>query len=463
MAEGRADGARAGPPAAKILAQYAAALTFDDLPQAAVSGARDAILDTVGVCIGGSGWEPSRIGMAYADELAAEGASAILDGSGATTSPASAAFLNGLFSHAIEYDCLRKPGAGVHAAPVVAAALAIGQSLDRSGRDVIAAVAAGIEVMFRIGKATHHSCETKGFHAPGLTGPFGAAIAAGHLLRLDAEQMTNALGIAGSLASGLLEFAHSGSGSMVKKLHLARAAESGIVAARLAAAGMSGPATIIDGGYGFLAVFCEEAEPEALTAGLGSTFECENLCFKRYPCHITAHAPVEAILALKQRRPLAAGDIRCIHVATSPKAAKLHNLPRPADMGMAQYSIPFCIAVALARDPSNPADYSGTALTDPVLLGIAAKVVLEGVPAIAGRDPWAAAVTLELTDGTSLHIDIPDFPGMPSRPFTPAIRQAKFLALAGPALGTSAATVLARLEALEHETGLHWIAHPLLD
>ena len=107
---------------------------------------------------------------------------------------------------------------------------------------MIAAIVAGFEVMYRIGRATKHSNERRGFHAPGTTGPFGAAVAAGKLLRLDATAMTNALGIAGSLACGLMEFARSGTGAMVKRLHLGRAAESGVLAASLAADGFTGPA-----------------------------------------------------------------------------------------------------------------------------------------------------------------------------------------------------------------------------
>src|SRR5438445_3156151 len=111
--------------------------------------------------------------------------------------------------------------------------------------------------MIRIGRATGHTNEARGFHAPGTTGPFGAAVAAGHLLRLDAGRMANALGIAGSLAGGLLEFAR-GDGGMVKRLHLGRASEAGVLAASLAAAGFTGPRTISEGEFGFLRVFCTE-------------------------------------------------------------------------------------------------------------------------------------------------------------------------------------------------------------
>src|SRR5205085_9845437 len=115
-----------------------------------------------------------------------------------------------------------------------------------------------------------HRNEGRGFHAPGTTGPFGAAIAAGRLLGLDASRMRDALGIAGSLACGLMEFARSGTGAMVKRLHLGRAAESGVLAASLAADGFTGPASVLEGEFGFLRVFCGgEFDVTELTRELG--------------------------------------------------------------------------------------------------------------------------------------------------------------------------------------------------
>ena len=124
------------------------------------------------------------------------------------------------------------PRTGVHpGATLLVPALAVAQDRGVGGRDLIAAVVAGAEVMIRIGRATKHNQEKRGFHAPGTTGPFGAAIAAGRCMNFDMERMTNALGIAGSLTGGLMEFARSGTGAMVKRLHLGRAAESGVLAA----------------------------------------------------------------------------------------------------------------------------------------------------------------------------------------------------------------------------------------
>ncbi len=202
------------------------------------------------------------------------GSSRIIGAAGAPVRAEAAAFANGVLAHAFELDSLRKPGAGVHpGAVLVPAALATAQERGAGGRALVAALVAGCEILFRVGKATKHTPESRGFHAPGLTGPFGAAVAAGHIAGLDAAAMTNALGIAGSLGGGLLAFAKSGNGGMVKRLHLGRAAESGVLAARLAAHGFTGPDTVLEGEFGFLDAYCTDTDVGALTAGLGERYE----------------------------------------------------------------------------------------------------------------------------------------------------------------------------------------------
>ena len=154
--------------------------------------------------------------------------------------------------------------------------------------------------MIRIGRATKHNNEGRGFHAPGTTGPFGGAVAVGRLLKFDAATMTNALGIAGSLSCGLLEFARSGTGAMVKRLHLGRAAESGVLAASLAEAGFTGPHSVLEGPFGFLNVYCGENDVAALTRGLGEEWATLRIMLKRFPVHITSHTSVQAVQDLRR-------------------------------------------------------------------------------------------------------------------------------------------------------------------
>src|SRR3954452_6887777 len=282
------------------LARYAAALRYEDLPAEVVACAKDAIIDTVAACICGSGLPWSRIIIDYAERTGPGGASRIL-GKGSAVQPPAAALANGALAHAFELDSLTRPGAGAHpGATVLPPALAVAQQpgMKASGRDLIAAFVAGNEVMIRIGRATGHTNEARGFHAPGTTGPFGAAVASGHLLGLDARQMTNAIGIAGSLAGGLLEFAR-GDGGTVKRLHLGRASEAGVLAASLASSGFAGPRTVIEGEFGFLRVFCTEFDEAELTTGLGRDYVTLSTVLKRYPVHATAHAAVRAVRDLQ--------------------------------------------------------------------------------------------------------------------------------------------------------------------
>ena len=138
-----------------------------------------------------------------------------------------------------------------------------------SGKALLTAIVAGTEVMGRIGVATLHSPEARGFHAPGIAGPFGSAAACASLVGLDAATTTNAFGIAGSLGGGLLAFAKAGTGGMVKRLHMGRAAEGGVVAVELARRGFEGPATVLEGRFGMLEAYCDKSDPTRLTAGLG--------------------------------------------------------------------------------------------------------------------------------------------------------------------------------------------------
>src|SRR5713101_292125 len=272
------------------LARYAAALRYDDLPEEVVQQAKECIIDTVAAAICGSTLPWSRIVIDYAERTGPGGRSHILGRGSAVQAPA-AALANGALAHAFELDSLTRPGAGAHpGATVLPPALAVAQQSGAAkgigGRDLIAAFVAGNEVMIRVGRATGHTNEARGFHAPGTTGPFGAAVACGHLLGLDAGRMANALGIAGSLAGGLLEFA-KGDGGMVKRLHLGRASEAGVMAASLAAAGFTGQRTVIEGEFGFLRVFCTEFDVAELTRNLGHEYLTLSTVLKRYPVHAT--------------------------------------------------------------------------------------------------------------------------------------------------------------------------------
>ena len=347
-------------------------------------------------------------------------------------------------AHAFELDNLRFPGAGVHPGATVAMpALAMAEELGASGRDLITAVVAGCEVMLRIGAASRHTSEKLGFHAPGLTGPFGSAVACGRLLGLDADRMIDAMGIAGSLSSGLLEFAKSGNGGMVKRLHLGRAAEGGVLAASLALDGFAGPRTVLEGEYGFLNVYCSEADPGLLDKGLGEDFETLRICLKRYACHVTAQTPVQSVRELMEEHGFSGADVAALTVLGGEKLVSHHNIPEPGDMMLAQYSVPFCVALSLFRDPDDPANFTDDARSDPAIRDMARRIEV-AVQESSNRPGmgWASTVHVTLHDGRRLTRAAENFTGTPKTPLSPTELEAKFRRLTLPTLGKSKTAVL---------------------
>jgi 2-methylcitrate dehydratase PrpD len=426
------------------LAEYAAALRYEDLPASVVQCAKECIIDTVAAAICGAALPWSRIIIDYAERTGAGGKSRILGRGSAAQAPA-AALANGALAHAFELDSLTRPGAGAHpGATVLPPALAIAQERGADGRALITAFVAGNEVMIRIGRATGHTNEARGFHAPGTTGPFGAAVAAGHLLGLDTESMTNALGIAGSLCGGLLEFAR-GNGGMVKRLHLGRASEAGVLAASLAAGGFTGPRTVLEGQFGFLRVFCTAWDEAELTRGLGEEFVVTSAVLKRYPCHATAHPAVRAVRELQAEHGFAAAAVEAITVTATERMIERHNILDPADLMLAQYSIPFSVALALCREARDPESWDEAALADLQIRSLCRRVRLA-----QGAEP--STVTIMLADGRRLERRADS--GM----LEPGELADKFQRLTRAALGERGATALfERLQRLEKEPSLDWL------
>jgi 2-methylcitrate dehydratase PrpD len=439
------------------LAAYAAGLRYEDLPPAVVQRAKDCMCDTVGAIVYGAELPWSRMIIAQARRTSAPGKSSILGAGGAPVQPTAAALANGAMTHAFELDSLTKPDSGSHpGATVFTAALAVAQERGLTGRDLVTAFVAGAESMFRIGHATKHTNEARGFHAPGTTGPFGAAVAAGRLMGFDAARMTNALGVAGSCAGGLLEFAHAGNGAMVKRLHMGRAAEGGVLAASLAADGFTGPTSVLEGEYGFLRVFCNDWEVAELTHGLGTDFFTLDIMLKRYACHITAHNPVEATLDLRNEHKFTAADVAGITITGNERMAKTNNIPAPGDMMMAQYSIPFSVALSLYRDPIDPRSFDETAVRDPAILDMAARTKMAITPGQDRRN-LVATVSIRLKDGREVSRKVTSFKGTPERPMGRADLQEKFLLLTQRLGRDRMAPLFDRLQAIEEEKTLDWL------
>jgi 2-methylcitrate dehydratase PrpD len=437
------------PTAAQTLAQFAVNLKYDQIPATVRERAKDCVIDTVGVCTFCSSLPESSIIIDYAKRYGKGGTSSIFGTAEKVHAP-QAALANGALAHSFEMDCLVQPGVGVHpGASITSPGFATAQEIGASGRDFIAAFVAADEVMHRIGAASHRSTEKIGFHAPGVTGAFGGAAVAGKLLGLNADQMACAFGIAGSMCSGLLEFAKSG-GGMVKRLHLGHAAHSGVLAARLAAGGFTGPQTILEGKRGYLSVFCRDGDEKAFTAGLGTVWKLEEtLTFKRYACHITSHVPVTAALALKTKHGIKAADIASLALAVTEEVAHHHDIPEPSDVPSAQYSTQFAVALAFCRDPNDPTGFSEAALKDTAIRALARSIKVEFLAEADSKSQLSARIAVRLNDGREFSETLHQYPGMPSQPLSRDELHAKFTSVTANVLGARSDRVFDQLANLD--------------
>jgi len=339
-----------------------------------------------------------------------------------------ACLCNGAAAHAFELDALVEPSVGIHPSAALAVpGLAPAQGRKMSGKDLLSAIVSGFEVLYRIGDAAHHSIEKVGFHSPGVVGPFGTAVVVGRLFGLDAKQMLNAFGIAGSMSSGLMEF--SKTGGMVKRLHLGRAAEGGFMAAVLARDGYTGPAGVLEGKFGVLNVFCRDAQPARLTQDLGTVWHVMKTKIKRYACHATAQVPVTLALDLKEKHKLAGDDVAAIAIAAGEKTVTQHAINEPRDLTMMQYSVPFSVAVALHKDPLDPRTFSEATLNDARIRTLARGAQVELLKTSPGYQSSACRLTLKLKNGKELTAEGHDFKGTPTMPLTRAELLEKFLKL----------------------------------
>lgn len=432
----------AGQTVAETYAEYALSLQFSDVPTDIISKARHCLVDALGCAIFGRTLPWSRLVLAEAVETGSGGPCRIPGEADVALHPPQAALVLGAFCHAFELDSLRKPGVGVHPGATVALpAFALAQATGASDDDLLTAIVAGSEVMFRIGMATLHSPEHAGFHAPGLTGPFGAAIVAGRLMGLDRVQMVNALGIAGSFAGGLLAFAPAGQGGMIKRLHLGRAAEAGVTAVRLAARGFEAPHAVIEGKFGLLDAYCSSSDPGLLLHGLGTHYALGALCLKRYACHITAHAPTEALRDLMAERGFGGDDIASVAIRGSAKLVSHHSDKAPTDIMLAQYSTPFVVALAAYHDPEFPGVFSQDALWDSRIRDLAARIDVTERSGNAAKG-WGVEMEVQLHDGTHFELRKDTFSGTPDVPFSDADLARKYRKLCGDL--PDAATLLRR-------------------
>jgi 2-methylcitrate dehydratase PrpD len=401
------------------LARFAVDLQYRQIPPAVIERAKACMLDTLAVSLYGSTKPWSKTVSEFVLAAGAKGRATVF-GSRQTAPAERAALANGTMAHAFELDNVRQPGAGVHpGATGFLPAFAAAEEVGAAGKALLTAFVAGCEVMSRIGVAAGNSVEHRGFHAPGLTGTFGAAVAAGKLFGLNEKKLVNALGIAGSYSGGLIEFSRCREGAMVKRLHLGKAAEGGVTAAQLARRGFAGPESVLEGKFGFCQSFSESPKLDALTHRLGRLWESMNICIKRCAVHINAHAPIEALQKLQTELQFKPEEIRAIEIGGIEKLVTHHANYRPADLMMAQYSIPFCVALSVYFDPTDPGHFDEGKLKDKKILALMRKVSLKVDHEIEAKG-WdrAARLTVDLGKKGRHSKLVIHFKGTPGNPMT---------------------------------------------
>lgn len=371
--------------AAAKLAAWSAGLEFERIPGPVVESAKLHILDAVGTGLAALALDELPAPRAVAQEMGGEPEATAL-GLSRRIGAGPAALANGSMMHALDFDDTHEV-ALVHSSAVVAATvLAVGEATRASGRDLIAAAVGGYEISSRIGLVNPGAMHLRGFHPTSVCGVFAAAAAAARLRGLSPEQTVNALGIAGSQASGLMEFLADG--SQTKPLHAGWAAFAGITAAALAAHGATGPASVLEGRFGLLASHLGEFDPAGLAGELGERWETTQIAFKAYPCCHCSHAVLDAV---RETGIAAEGveEIVCLvpgEVAIGLVLEPAERKARPATAYDAKFSLPYCIGALLTRGELGVEAFTPEAIADERALEIAAKVSYEPAEFEGGND-----------------------------------------------------------------------------
>ena len=396
------------------LARFAAGTKFEDLPTEVVEKSKVYVLDNLACGFLGSVQPWSKIVIELVREAGGKEEASMFNQPW-QADISRAALVNGVMIGAFEVEHV---GHVSHpSGTVFPAAFATAERGHSDGKAFILALALGYEAVCRIGEAQTGATEReRGFHNPAVNGPFGAALAVGKLLGLDAPMLANAMGIAGSHACGLVEFAWEG--AMTKRLHLGRASQLGLESALMAGNGFTGPTTILEGQYGYFQAYSPRPQVERLLADLGNEWLMLTLIMKPYGCHLHCQAIVHGIQEFKKLKPIDPGTITGVEVIGNPQAMEGRHLnSEPTNLLGGQYSVPFTIAVALCRDMSNPLVYNEETLWDPVVRELAKKVKARGDAERFGKyafDP-AAEIFIEVA-GERHTIYVEDFKGSLQQP-----------------------------------------------
>jgi 2-methylcitrate dehydratase PrpD len=413
------------------LAEWASRLTFADLPADVVASTKLRVLDVLGLSLAGSETPFGRSTRAAALAMAGAGPSRLL-GTGDRVGVAIAAFANAACAQALEFDDTHNESIVHMSSPSVAAALALAETQSVAGREAITAIAIGNEIACRVGVVAPGQFHRRGFHPTGLFAPFGVTYLAARLLGLDADATARAAGICGSTAAGLLECWVDG--THAKFLHSGFAAQSGIAAALLARAGVTGPPTVFEGRFGLFASHLPDTVPkrfDRIADRLGTHWESRNASFKPYPAAHVLHPYVDAILRARAQHRITASDVEQIDcpvaefnvsIVCEPLAEKL----APASDSHARISLQYTLAEALYAGQLGKSAYSAANLRHPEILALARRVRYHVDPEFPGPGRFKGAVRIALRGGRVIEDTQEHNRGSVENPMTAGELRAKF-------------------------------------
>jgi 2-methylcitrate dehydratase PrpD len=419
-------------PLAAQLADWVSGITYGDLPDDVVEQSKLRILDVVGLSLAGSETQYGRSTREGSLALAPAGPSRVW-GSGERTTVTTAAFVNAALSQALEFDDTHNESIVHMSSPAVAAALALAETRPVTGRDLLLAIAIGNEISCRVGSVAPGQFHRRGFHPTGLFAPFGLTYLVGKLMGLDTATLARAAGICGSAAAGLLECWVDGTQS--KFLHSGWAAQTGLTAATLAGAGVTGPPRILEGRFGLFASHLQDAAITRnfarITEGLGDTWDSRNSSFKPYPAAHVLHPYVDAILRVRREQGITAADvisIECpvaefnVSIVCEPVAEKV----APASDSHGRVSLQYTVAEAMYRGRLGKTAYAEESLRHPEILALARRVRYHVDPTFPGPGRFKGAIRLTLADGRVID-DVQEYNlGSVENPMTEADLRAKF-------------------------------------
>ena len=405
------------------LARYVVDSTPERIPDALIHEGKRCLINFLAVAIYASR-DPSL--DILLDVFDAEGGSPLASvvGTGVRTTLQNAALSNGYLGHLEDYDDTHFPTVIHPSSPVLPAALALGEHLHASGRDVLAASVLGMEACCRIGMAVHPYHYDEGWHITGTTGVFGSIIAAGKLSSLDIDQVTHGLGIAGTQAAGVREVF----GSMTKPFHPGRSAQSGVLASLLAQRGFTSTTEILEGRRGFAAVMSEDSHLERVNDGLGESWELMMNGLKPYACGVVNHPLIDAMVALKNETGIDPEEVQSVTARVHPLVLELVDRPNPRLGLEGKFSYQHSMAVGLVDGAAFPAQYSDARVADSVIAGLRDKIHATIDKSMAED---AAEVTITLRNGQEHTQRIEHATGAPENPMTDAQLNEKFKALVG--------------------------------